>query len=139
MTRTLPARAPSHVDQIQAPATPTVEKHRARLSPSPSYRESDCGERVASFDFTIVVTGSDALIPIEDCRLAIDEVDRASAPASGSQAARFATMLMGAYQARELNNAAIFAETLQLPFRQFPADLGLQAVETLIRTSKWSP
>lgn len=39
MTRNVPARAPSQVDHVQVPAMPTVDKHRARLSPSPSYRE----------------------------------------------------------------------------------------------------
>jgi hypothetical protein len=69
----------------------------------------------------------------------IEEVDRASAPASASQAARFATMLLGAYQARQLNDAAIFAETLRLAFRDFPPDIGLKAVEKLVITVKWQP
>jgi hypothetical protein len=42
---------------------------------------------------------------------------------------------MGCFPARQLVDATIFAEMLRATFAEFPADLGLQAVERLKRAA----
>jgi hypothetical protein len=117
---------------VAVPPMSAFEKYRQQLEPSVDFR-------TGGDDFAIITVKRDRLIPVAACRAIIAEIDAASRLASPEVAAQLCTLLVGSYPAREVMDAKIFVRVFSATFEEFPADIGLNAVDTLTRRSKWLP
>lgn len=119
MTKNLPAIATSE-------RTPTLTRHQSRLLPC----EETGPEKIHSYT---------NLIPLEDCRSVIQEIEKAMATATGDKAAALANILVGTYPARAVNNAEVFARSMTKLFEEYPADIGAMAIDAVTKQLKFLP
>lgn len=79
------------------------------------------------------------LIPEGECKAVASELERSLYSASSEQAVDFATLLVGSYTKKALNNSDIFAGAIASLFQDAPPDIGEAAVDHITKHLKWHP
>tara|TARA_R110000803_G_scaffold72533_1_gene136216 strand:- start:56 stop:631 length:576 start_codon:yes stop_codon:yes gene_type:complete len=108
---------------VQFQQAPTSHKYRVDLTPV-------AGRKVDEWT---------RLIPINDCRQIISELDGLLIAAGTETATRQAEILIGSYPAREMADPTIFIRGIASIFSETPKDIGQVAVDQLTRACKWLP
>lgn len=89
------------------------------------------------------ITGYSKLLPIDDLRRIVSEIEGGLRPAGGDAAAKWARFLVGAYPKKgkdgQVNDSKIFMHSLRYDLEGFPEDIIEQAVHEVRRTCIFFP
>lgn len=124
--------APAIVAAIGRPSLVLLEQHRGELDLAWEYDDyDDDGKLVHRRWPPGRVDEYTKLVPENECRAVIAELDAALAPATYDQAKALARTVMGRYAKRDLYDIDIFLFELTRAFGEAPADLGREASDRL--------
>ncbi|MEG9884804.1 MAG: hypothetical protein V6Z86_09390 [Hyphomicrobiales bacterium] len=116
-----------------------IGRYRSVLTPGTNFGEDKRGNPVTRRDWTVRVDGATRLIPENDCRAIIKEVEAAMMPTSEDTAKAQGRVLVGSYPARAVNDYDVYIRAITSILMEYPADIGRSAIDELTRRLKWLP
>lgn len=116
-----------------------IGHYRSALTPRTNFGEDKRGNPVTRRDWTVRVDGATRLIPENDCRAIIKEVEAAMMPTSEDTAKAQIQVLVDSYPTSSINNYDIYARAIISILIKYPADIGSLAIDEVTRKLRWIP